>query len=144
MAVEKLSSDRLGEEVRAVEAGGDLDDTNLVMLDGLTDIVVPDVDVLGAVVMDRVVDEVDGALVVLVHDSRRRGWIIQESRDGTQVGNLTNKLAKSNVLSLARRGSNDGLAAAAPRDRSVVVERDEPRRRVAVERILRPVGVSVR
>ena len=70
MAVEKLSSDGLGEEVRAVEAGGDLDDTNLVMLDGLTDIVVPDVDVLGAVVMDRVVDEVDGALVVLVHDSR--------------------------------------------------------------------------
>ena len=54
MAVEKLSSDRLGEEVRAVEAGGDLDDTNLVMLDGLTDVVVPDVDVLGAVVMDRV------------------------------------------------------------------------------------------
>jgi hypothetical protein len=70
MAVEKLSSDRLGEEVRAVEDGGDLDDTNLVMLDCLTDIVVPDVDVLGAVVMDRVVDEVDGALVVLVHDSR--------------------------------------------------------------------------
>ena len=70
MAVEKLSSDGLGEEVRAVEAGGDLDDTNLVMLDGLTDVVVPDVDVLGAVVMDRVVDEVDGALVVLVHDSR--------------------------------------------------------------------------
>jgi hypothetical protein len=69
MAVEKLSSDRLGEEVRAVEACGDLDDTNLVMLDGLTDVVVPDVDVLGAVVMDRVVDEVDGALVVLVHDS---------------------------------------------------------------------------
>ena len=70
MAVEELSSDGLGEEVRAVEAGGDLDDTNLVMLDGLTDIVVPDVDVLSAVVMDRVVDEVDGALVVLVHDSR--------------------------------------------------------------------------
>ena len=70
MAVEKLSSDGLGEEVRAVEAGGDLDDTNLAMLDGLTDIVVPDVDMLGAVVMDRVVDEVDGALVVLVHDSR--------------------------------------------------------------------------
>jgi hypothetical protein len=69
MAVEKLSSDGLGEEVRAVEAGGDLDDTNLVMLDGLTDIVVSDVHVLGAVVMDRVVDEVDGALVVLVHDS---------------------------------------------------------------------------
>jgi hypothetical protein len=69
MAVEKLSSDGLGEEVRAVEAGGDLGDTNLVMLNGLTDIVVPDVDVLGAVVMDRVVDEVDGALVVLVHDS---------------------------------------------------------------------------
>jgi hypothetical protein len=69
MAVEKLSSDGLGEEVRAVEAGGDLDDTNLVMLDGLTDVVVPDVDVLGAIVMDRVVDEVDGALVVLVHDS---------------------------------------------------------------------------
>jgi hypothetical protein len=69
MAVEKLSSDGLGEEVRAVEAGGDLDDTNLVMLDGLTDVVVPDVDVLGAVVMDLVVDEVDGALVVLVHDS---------------------------------------------------------------------------
>jgi hypothetical protein len=83
MAVEELSSDRLGEEVRAVEASGDLDDTNLVMLDGLTDIVVPDIDVLGAVVMDRVVDEVDGALVVLVHDSRRRGWIIQEGRDGT-------------------------------------------------------------
>jgi hypothetical protein len=70
MAVEKLSSDGLGEEVGAVEAGGDLDDTNLVMLDGLTDIVVPDVDVLGAVVMDLVVDEVDGALVVLVHDSQ--------------------------------------------------------------------------
>jgi hypothetical protein len=70
MAVEKLSSDGLGEEVRAVEAGGDLQDTNLVMLDGLTDVVVPDVDVLGAVVMDRVVDEVDNALVVLVHDSR--------------------------------------------------------------------------
>jgi hypothetical protein len=70
MAVEELSSDGLGEEVRAVEAGGDLDDTNLVMPDGLTDVVVPDVDVLGAVVMDRVVDEVDGALVVLVHDSR--------------------------------------------------------------------------
>ena len=70
MAVEELSSDGLGEEVRAVETGGDLDDTNLVMLDGLTDVVVPDVDVLGAVVMDRVVDEVDGALVVLVHDSR--------------------------------------------------------------------------
>jgi hypothetical protein len=70
MAVEKLSSDGLGEEVRAVEAGGDLDDANLVMLDGLTDIVVPDVDVLGAVVMDRFVDEVDGALVVLVHDSQ--------------------------------------------------------------------------
>jgi hypothetical protein len=69
MAVEKLSSDGLGEEVCAVEAGGDLDDTNLVMLDGLTDMVVPDVDVLGAVVMDRAVDEVDGALVVLVHDS---------------------------------------------------------------------------
>jgi hypothetical protein len=70
MAVEKLSSDGLGEEVRAVEAGGDLHDTNLVMLYGLTDVAVPDVDVLGAVVMDRVVDEVDGALVVLVHDSR--------------------------------------------------------------------------
>jgi hypothetical protein len=70
VAVEKLSSDGLGKEVRAVEAGGDLDDTNLVMLDGLTDVVVPDVDVLGAVVMDRVVDEVYGALVVLVHDSR--------------------------------------------------------------------------
>jgi hypothetical protein len=50
MAVEKLSSDGLGEEVRAVEAGGDLDDANLVMLDGLTDVVVPDVDVLGAAV----------------------------------------------------------------------------------------------
>ena len=70
MAVEELSSDGLGEEVRAVEAGGDLGDTNLVMLDGLTDVVVPDIDVLGAVVMDRFVDEVDGALVVLVHDSR--------------------------------------------------------------------------
>jgi hypothetical protein len=70
VAVEELSSDGLGEEVRAVEAGGDLGDTNLVMLDGLTDVVVPDVNVLGAVVMDRVVDEVDGALVVLVHDSR--------------------------------------------------------------------------
>jgi hypothetical protein len=69
MAVEKLSSDKLDEEVRAVEAGGDLDDTNLVVLDGLTDVVVPDGDVLGAVVMDRVVYEVDGALVVLVHDS---------------------------------------------------------------------------
>jgi hypothetical protein len=70
MAVEELSSDGLGEEVRAVEAGGDLDDTNLVMLYRLTDIAVPDVDVLDAVVMDRVVDEVDDALVVLVHDSR--------------------------------------------------------------------------
>jgi hypothetical protein len=39
MAVEQLSGDWLGEEVRAVEAGGDLDDTNLVMLDSLTDIV---------------------------------------------------------------------------------------------------------
>jgi hypothetical protein len=70
VAVEKLSSDGLGEEVREVETGGDLDDdTNLVMLDGLTNVVVPDVDVLGAIVMDRIVDEVDGALVVLVHDS---------------------------------------------------------------------------
>jgi hypothetical protein len=50
MAVEELSSDWLGEEVRAVETSGDLGDTNLVMLDGLTRVVVPDVDVLGAAV----------------------------------------------------------------------------------------------
>jgi hypothetical protein len=50
MAVEELSSDGLGEEVRAVEAGWDLGDTNLVMLDGLTDVVVPDIDMLGAAV----------------------------------------------------------------------------------------------
>jgi hypothetical protein len=47
------------------------------------------------------------------------------------------------MYSASHDESDDGLAAAAPRDRGVVVERDEARRRVAVERVLCPIGACV-
>jgi hypothetical protein len=54
MAVEQLGSDRLGEEVRAVVTGLNLGNLNLIILDGLTYVMVADVDVLGAVMLDGI------------------------------------------------------------------------------------------
>ena len=109
MPVESSSGSSLGENVGLVEVGVDLGNLNDATLVRLTNVVKSDVDVLGALVVHRVLDKVNRALVVLKDRSRTHRRLVHEGSQLAEVADLGANGRQSDVLALCAGQSDDRL-----------------------------------
>jgi hypothetical protein len=85
MSGEERACEGLGEEIGSVVQRGDFEYKYNPHGFGLADVMILDIDVLGTVVVDRIVDEIDRPLVVLVNRRSTRAHTLQE---GTQLAEV--------------------------------------------------------
>lgn len=109
MPVESSSGSGLGEDVGLVQVGVDLGNTYDATLMSLTNVVESDVNVLGALVVHRVLYEVDRALVVLKNRSRTDGRAVHVVGQLAEVADLGAHGGQSDVLALGAGQGDDRL-----------------------------------
>ena len=115
------------------------EDLNYSFCFAAPDEVVLDIHVFGAAMVNRIVDEVDRALVVFVDGSTFRLNVMQEGEQLSQVCEFSAAVAQGDVLSVAGKKSDYGLLTAVPRDRRAVVEHDVSARGSALDCVVGPV-----
>mmetsp|Transcript_17262 Transcript_17262/g.53656 ORF Transcript_17262/g.53656 Transcript_17262/m.53656 type:complete len:277 (-) Transcript_17262:3-833(-) len=134
----------LRHDVGVVERGVHLAHNDPTLLLRVAHVVVLDLDVLGAPVVHRVVDEIDRPLVVF-KDLRRRGRRLgEEVDDAPEVVDFAAAFAQCDILRLAAAERDGALQAAVPRDRRTVEKHDVAGRGLALHGVVGPVRVGER
>eukprot|EP00965_Chrysotila_dentata_P029614 984601-Pleurochrysis_carterae.AAC.1 len=134
---EQARRERFREEIRKIVSAANKRDGDVEGFHSLAYKEMAPVDVLGPLMVFRIVCEVDRGLVVHSQRSRRGARESQISEEGSEVYRLLGSLAGSHDLGLAGRESDRGLLLGRPRYGSLIVGKYESGGRVAG----RPIGV---
>jgi len=133
----------LGEDISELRLGGDVENTDSPNSDPFADEVEVNFHVLGALVLDGVGGEVDGADVVAVDEAGGLQRLVQFLQELAKPGCLSNAVGNSPVFGLGAGPRDGGLALGGPRDEAVAEEDCIPGGGAMGVGAASPVGVGV-
>ena len=132
---------RLGEDISRLVNRANGEQLEIAFLDMLASDVAIDFNVLGAVMEDIIMSNVDSTMIVTIKRSGNGLWSIHVNQKPAKPDKLVGGVGKSTILSISTGTGNHILLLAMPQEKKSSQQETETCDRVSISRITYPVCI---